>query len=99
MLTQVIVSDLAVIPKIKNMAMLEVRQKILYMDDAFCTDIFLSNLLAFAPTNDDDLKTMEIYMKKTPEECEELDLPEQLTIEVKLQAVKWSISGCFFFMY
>lgn len=53
------------------------------MDDSFCTDIFLSNLIAFAPTNDDDLKTMEIYMKKSPEECDELDVPEQLTIEVK----------------
>lgn len=36
-------------------------------------------------------------MKKTPAECEELDLPEQLTIEVKLQAVKWTISVFFFF--
>lgn len=77
------VIDLAVLPKIKNMPLVEVRRKILHMDDAFCTDIFLSNLLTFAPNNDDDLKTMEIYMKKTPEECEELDLPEQLTIEVK----------------
>lgn len=52
------------------------------VDDAFCTEIFLSNLLAFAPTNDDDLNTMEKYLKKTDEECEELDLPEQLIIHV-----------------
>jgi hypothetical protein len=69
-------------PKIKTMPLPEVRMKILQMDDSFCTEIFLSNLLAFAPTNDDDLKTMETYLKKTPEECEELDLPEQLAIEV-----------------
>ena len=74
---------MAIIPKIKNMPLSDVRLKILHMDDSFCTDIFLSNLIAFAPTNDDDLKTMEIYMKKSPEECDELDVPEQLTIEVK----------------
>jgi hypothetical protein len=62
----------------------EVRQKIMQVDDTFCTEIFLGNLLAFAPTNDDDLKTMEKYLKMTDEECEELDLPEQLSIHVNI---------------
>ncbi|KAJ2962598.1 hypothetical protein NQZ79_g2242 [Umbelopsis isabellina] len=75
--------NLAILPKIKSMPFSEVRQKIMQVDDAFCTEIFLSNLLAFAPTNDDDLNTMEKYLKKTDEECEELDLPEQLIIHMK----------------
>lgn len=36
----------------------------------------------YAPTKDDDLRTMEKYMEAPDEEKAKLDIPEQFTIEV-----------------
>jgi hypothetical protein len=53
------------------------------VNDELCTETFLGNLIAYVPSKDDDLKKMEKYQKETPEVCEEdLDIPEQFTIEV-----------------
>lgn len=76
--------DLAVLPKVKaypNFA--EVRLDIMKINDELCTETFLGNLIAYLPSKDDDLKLLEKYQKETPEVCEEeLDIPEQFTIEV-----------------
>ena len=52
------------------------------VNDELCTETFLGNLIAYIPSKDDDLKLLEKYQKETPEVCEELDIPEQFTIEV-----------------
>lgn len=74
---------MAVLPKVKpypNFA--EVRLDIMKINDDLCTETFLGNLIAYVPSKDDDLKLLEKYQKETPEVCEELDIPEQFTIEV-----------------
>jgi hypothetical protein len=60
----------------------EVRLDIMKVNDELCTETFLGNLIAYIPSKDDDLKLLEKYQKETPEVCEELDIPEQFTIEV-----------------
>lgn len=54
------------------------------IDDELCTEVFLSNLLAYAPNNDDKIDVMKKYLQGPPEACVELDLPEQFTVEVFL---------------
>lgn len=77
------------LPKVKaypNFA--EVRLDIMKINDELCTETFLGNLIAYVPSKDDNLKVMEKYQKETPEVCEEeLDIPEQFTIEVSLAHV------------
>jgi hypothetical protein len=58
------------------------------VDDILCVDTFLGNLISFAPTKDDDLKVMQKYLDGPPEDCEELDIPEQFTVEVKIKFLK-----------
>lgn len=53
------------------------------MDDDLCNETLLANLIMYAPSQEDDLVTMEKYANATPEECTALDLPEQFTIEVR----------------
>lgn len=78
--------DLAVLPRVKlypNFA--AVRLEIMKVNDELCSETFLGNLIAYIPSKDDDLKMMEKYQKATPEVCEEeLGIPEQFTIEVRL---------------
>jgi hypothetical protein len=75
--------DIAILPKIKQFdSYKEVAQHILAMDDKLCTEIFLINLITYAPNRDDDLITMKKYLDGPVEECQKLDLPEQFTIEV-----------------
>ena len=51
-------------------------------DDELCTDTFLGNLISYVPSKDDDLNVMKKYQDGPVEDCEELDIPEQFTIEV-----------------
>lgn len=75
--------DIAVLPKLKQYSSFaQVRERILAVDDELCTETFLSNLILYAPTKDDDLRTMEKYMEASDEEKAKLDIPEQFTIEV-----------------
>lgn len=76
------VTDLAILPKIKNMTMKEARRQLLQMDEQLCTETFISNLIAYLPSKDDDIRTMEKYMKESDEKRAELDYPEQFTVEV-----------------
>ena len=74
---------MAVLPKVKQYnSYAEVRLEIMKINDEICTETFLGNLLAYVPSKDDDLKLMEKYLTGEPEACEELDFPEQFTIEV-----------------
>lgn len=75
--------DIAILPKIKHLTLKQVRQEILAVSDELCTETFVSNLLSFIPNKDDDLKTMEKYMGASEEERQELDDPEQFTVEVE----------------
>lgn len=52
-------------------------------DDELCTETFLSNLKAYVPSKDDDLKIMKKYQDGPVESCIDLDIPEQFIIEVK----------------
>lgn len=52
------------------------------MDDVFCSETLLKNMLLHAPSKDDDLLALEKYLKAPTEECTALDVPEQLTVEV-----------------
>lgn len=74
--------DLAILPKIKNMTFKDARRQLLQMDEQLCTEIFISNLIAFLPNKDDDMRTMEKYMKESDEKRAELDYPEQFVVEV-----------------
>lgn len=74
--------DLAILPKIKNMTFKDARRQLLQMDEQLCTEIFISNLIAFLPNKDDDMRTMEKYMKESDEKRAELDYPEQFIVEV-----------------
>jgi hypothetical protein len=79
---------LAVLPKCKNFDnFVEVRLHIMKVDDELCTETFLGNLLSYVPSKDDDLKIMQKYMDGPAEDCEELDIPEQFTIEVKKKKI------------
>lgn len=78
-----ILIDLAVLPKCKQFeSFTVVRSHIMEIDDELCTETFLANLISYMPNKDDDLKIMEKYQKGPVEDCEELDIPEQFTIEV-----------------
>ncbi|ORZ06045.1 hypothetical protein BCR42DRAFT_427576 [Absidia repens] len=75
--------NIAVIPKLKQFDdFVSVRQSILQLDDTLCKETLLTNLLMYAPSQEDDLITMHKYMVATPEECALLDIPEQFTIEM-----------------
>ncbi|CAO3592005.1 unnamed protein product [Absidia cylindrospora] len=75
--------NIAVIPKLKQFDdFVSVRQHILQLDDTLCKETLLTNLLMYAPSQEDDLITMHKYMDATPEECALLDIPEQFTIEM-----------------
>jgi hypothetical protein len=77
---------LAILPKCKNYdTFQDVRFHIMAVDDILCVDTFLGNLISFAPTKDDDLKVMQKYLDGPSENCEELDIPEQFTVEVKIK--------------
>jgi hypothetical protein len=52
------------------------------MDDLFCSETLMKNMLLYAPSKDDDLLALEKYLEAPPEECTVLDLPEQFTVEV-----------------
>lgn len=52
------------------------------VDDDLCTETFLGNLISYLPTKDDKLDVMKKYLEGPPEACEELDTPEQFTVEV-----------------
>lgn len=85
--------DIAVIPKLKHFDDFTlVRQSILKLDDALCKETLLANLLMYAPSQEDDLVTMQKYMDATTEECALLDIPEQFTIEVSFShhpQIRW----------
>ncbi|OAD75627.1 hypothetical protein PHYBLDRAFT_64532 [Phycomyces blakesleeanus NRRL 1555(-)] len=76
--------NIAILSKIKRVPSFgHVRRQILCFDKELCTETFLGNLLACSPSRDDNTKIMEIYTKKSERECEDLDLPEQFTIEMQ----------------
>lgn len=60
----------------------EARRQLLQLDEQLCTETFISNLIAYLPSKDDDTRTMEKYMKESDEKRAELDYPEQFTVEV-----------------
>ncbi|KAG2233169.1 hypothetical protein INT48_005007 [Thamnidium elegans] len=75
--------NIVIFPKIKHFSSYkEVRDHILAMDDKLCTETFLSNLIAYCPSREDDLITMQKYISGPEEDCQKLDLPEQFTIEM-----------------
>jgi hypothetical protein len=75
--------NLAILPKCKTFeSFVEVRKAIMKIDDALCTDTFLGNLINFLPTKDDNLTLMQKFLEGPPEACDELDIPEQFTIEM-----------------
>ncbi|KAG1503645.1 hypothetical protein G6F53_010583 [Rhizopus delemar] len=77
--------NLAILPKCKAFeSFVEVRKAIMKIDDALCTDTFLGNLINFLPTKDDNLTLMQKFLEGPPEACNELDIPEQFTIELIL---------------
>ncbi|KAI7869247.1 hypothetical protein BDF14DRAFT_1951245 [Spinellus fusiger] len=59
-----------------------IRALVIAVDDTLCNDTFLGNLIAYAPSKDDDLVKMNKYMVASDEECEELDIPEQFTVQM-----------------
>lgn len=70
-------------PKIKHFdSYKEVAQHILVMDDKLCNEIFLINLITYAPSRDDNLVLMQKYLDGPEEDCLKLDQPEQFTIEM-----------------
>lgn len=70
-------------PKIKHYdSYKEVAQHILAMDDKLCDEIFLINLITYAPSRDDDLVLLQKYLDGPEEDCLKLDQPEQFTIEM-----------------
>ncbi|KAG1085104.1 hypothetical protein G6F42_021530 [Rhizopus arrhizus] len=70
-------------PKIKHFdSYKEVAQHILAMDDKLCNEIFLINLITYAPSRDDNLVLMQKYLDGPEEDCLKLDQPEQFTIEM-----------------
>lgn len=74
---------MAVLPKAKNFDnFVDVRLHIMKVDDELCTETFLGNLISYVPSKDDDLQVMQKYLNGPAEDCEELDIPEQFTIEV-----------------
>lgn len=79
---------MAVLPRCKTFENFEqVRIHIMQFDEELCSETFLSNLKMFVPSKDDDLKIMKKYQEGPIEACEELDIPEQFIIEVKIQHV------------
>lgn len=85
--------DIAVLPKVKQYSSFaQVRERILAVDDELCTETFLSNLILYAPTKDDDLRTMEKYTEASDEEKAKLDIPEQFTIEVYTHTLQCCLS-------
>lgn len=67
------------------------------IDDALCTDTFLGNLINFLPTKDDNLTLMQKFLEGPPEACNELDIPEQFTIEVTYRQLSWSIERIYIY--
>ncbi|KAG1193609.1 hypothetical protein G6F70_009036 [Rhizopus microsporus] len=75
--------NLAVLPKCKAFdTFVDVRKSIMRVDDNLCTETFLGNLISYLPTKDDKLDVMKKYLEGPPEACEELDTPEQFTVEM-----------------
>ena len=76
--------DIVIFPKIKHFdSYKDVRDHIIAMDDKLCTETFLINLITYCPNRDDDLVTMQKFLEGPEENCAQLDLTEQFTIEVK----------------
>jgi hypothetical protein len=61
------------------------------MDDKLCTEIFLINLITYAPSRDDDLALMQKYLDGSVDDCQKLDLPEQFSVEVVRVSLKTNI--------
>ncbi|KAI8143924.1 hypothetical protein BJV82DRAFT_609883 [Fennellomyces sp. T-0311] len=75
--------NITVLPRLKHYeSFAQVRHHILSVDDQLCTETLLSNLIQYAPSNDDDLKTMEKYVNASDEERKALDTPEQFIVEM-----------------
>ncbi|RCH85758.1 hypothetical protein CU098_001424, partial [Rhizopus stolonifer] len=74
--------NIAILPHIRQLKTFkEAQRHILAMDDKFCTETFLINLLSYIPSKEDNLTLMQKYVDNK-EECDKLDLPEQFTVEM-----------------
>ncbi|ORX46807.1 actin-binding FH2 [Hesseltinella vesiculosa] len=73
---------IAVLPKLKRYGSFDdVREEMMRLNDSLFTETLLTNLLANAPSKEDDQKTLNKYL--APDAAvQDLDVPEQLTIEM-----------------
>lgn len=69
--------------KCKNISLKEFKKKILAVDEKFCTEVLLRNLLANAPSHD-EMGKLSVFLKTASEEdLQSLSKPDQFCAEVR----------------
>lgn len=83
--------DIAILAKLKHIPFSEVKSKILAVDDRFCTEILLRNLLANAPTPD-EMGKLSVFLKTASEEdLQNLSKPDAFCAEVNTRWIYYSV--------
>lgn len=80
--TNCTIIDIAVLAKCKNITFKDFKKKILAVDEKFCTEVLLRNLLSNAPSHD-EMGKLSVFLKTASEEdLQCLSKPDQFCAEV-----------------